>query len=79
MKTSQIKVGQYYIHPQYPGTIYLGCGDCHNRNTTGQHFTRKGLIIVEAIDHGYIGCLVQLKSPKKAGLNLSDFREIKKP
>jgi hypothetical protein len=43
MKPSDIEIGATYAHSEYPGTVYLGCGDYGYRG----HGHRKFLIILK--------------------------------
>lgn len=43
MKLKDIEIGQLYQHSEYPGTVYLGCGEGGYGGKTGK---RKFLIIL---------------------------------
>jgi hypothetical protein len=75
----QIIVGQYYSHPNYRGTVYLGCGDIINRYSPDKKIKNKRLVIVKATDPSYVGNLVSLKKGKKdEGFFFTEFNTIPK-
>lgn len=43
MRTQDIVVGAAYIHPEHPGTVYLGCGLPQFNEST---FNRKCLVVI---------------------------------
>jgi hypothetical protein len=43
MKSSDIEIGATYAHSEYPGTVYLGCGEDGYGGKSGKH---KFLIIL---------------------------------
>lgn len=71
MNKHQIKVGQKYTNPKFPGTVYLGVGE---RNLGyPDTFFNKNLIIIEDKANWGIGQMFQFKGNSSEWTNFIPY------